>query len=103
MAYKYAGNKYDYEYTDTYCGEANYSWVKRGSITMPELTHYGYDGLRGYGQANKIMERELVKKVKAELGLTGVRCKRSDCADTIELRPCGSNTVVFITFSEDSE
>ena len=103
MAYKYAGNKYDYEYTDTFSGEANYSWVKRGSVTMPELTHYGYDGLHGYGKANKTMERELVKKVKAELGLTGVRCKRSDWGDTIELRPCGSNTVVFITFSGDAE
>ena len=103
MTYKYAGNTYNYEYTDTFSGEANYSWVKRGSITMPELTHYGYDGLYGYGKAVRIMERELVKKVKAELGLTGVRCKRETYGDTLELRPCGSNTVIFITFSEDAE
>lgn len=100
MAYKYAGNRYSYEYTDTYAGEANYSWVKRGTVSMPELTHYGYDGCYGYTKANKVMERELVKKVKAELGLTGARCRREDWGDTIILTPCGSNTVIFITFNE---
>lgn len=103
MAYKYAGNRYEYEYTDTFGGEANYSWVKRGSVIMPELTHYGYDGQNGYTKANRIMERELVKRVKSELGLTGVRCQRSTFGDSIELRPYGSNTVIFITFSEESE
>lgn len=87
---------FEYEYTDTFGGEANYSWVKRGSVTMPELTHYGYDGQSGYAKANKVMERELVKKVKAELGLTGVRCQRSSVGDSIELRPVGSNTIIFI-------
>ena len=36
--------QYDVEYTDTFAGESNYSWVRRATITMPELTHYGYDG-----------------------------------------------------------
>ena len=40
--------QFSYEYTDTFSGEANYSWVKRGTVSVPELTHYGYDGSRGY-------------------------------------------------------
>lgn len=92
--------RFEYEYTDTLCGEANYSWVSRGAVEMPELTYYGYDGSTGYAKANKVMERELVKKVKAELGLTGVRCQRSSVGDNIELRPIGSCTVVFINFCD---
>lgn len=101
MAYKYAGNRY--EYTATFSGSGNGGRVESGSITMPELTHYGYDGLYGYEKANRIMERELVKKVKAALGLTGKRCKRETYEDTLELRLCGTDTVICITFSEASE
>lgn len=101
MAYKYAGNRY--EYTATFSGSENSGRVENGSITMPELTHYGYDGLHGYEKANRIMERELVKKIKAALGLTGRRCKRETYGDTLELRLCGTDTVICITFSETSE
>lgn len=37
-------HKYQIELTDTFGGEANYSWVRRASVTVPELTHYGYTG-----------------------------------------------------------
>lgn len=92
-------NKYSYEYTDTYAGESNYCWVKRGKVTMPELTHYGYDGSANYWKANKVMERELVKQVKAELGLTGVRAIRETWGDTIVLRFSGS--ILFIDYVEE--
>lgn len=72
--------KWDYEYTDTFQGEANYCWVKRGTITT-----------RG---------KNPVKAVKAALGLSGVRCRRIDYGDMIELRPVGMCTVVFITWPE---
>lgn len=101
MAYKHAGNRY--EYTATFSGSGNGERVEHGSITMPELTHYGYDGLYNYDKANKIMERELVRKVKNELGLTGKRCKRETYGNTLELRLCGTDTVICITFSEASE
>ena len=94
-------NEYQFEYTDTYAGEPNYSWVRRGSVAMPDLTAYGYDGSRGFTKANKIFERELVRKVKSRLGLTSVRCKRSSYGDTIELRPYGMASVVFINWIED--
>jgi hypothetical protein len=48
---------YSVEYTDTFGGEANYSWVRRATVQMPELTHYGYDGGTNYARANKRFER----------------------------------------------
>ena len=92
---------YEYEYTDTFAGEANYCWVKRGKVTMPELTHYCYDGLNGYSHANRVASRELMKHVKRQLGLTGVRGRVSHHGDMTEFKPYGMSTVLFITFCED--
>lgn len=72
-----------YEYTDTFGGEANYSWVKRGEFQ---------DSL-------KTPDALIVKKAKALVGLTGITCKRTHYGDMIELRPYGSATVLFITWS----
>lgn len=93
-------NTYEYEYTDTFAGEANYCWVKRGKVTMPELTHYGYDGGQGYSRADKIEKRELMKKVKRELGLTGIRGVSHHYGDTVEFRPYGMATVLFVQWVE---
>lgn len=93
-------NKYDVEYTDTFGGEANYSWVKRAVIAMPELTHYGYDGSSNYSKANKVFNRELMKKAKAAMGLTGVRGETYEMGDTLEFRPYKSCTVMFVTFHD---
>lgn len=92
-------NTHEVEYTDTFAGEANYSWVKRAKITMPELTHYGYDGGTNYAKANKVYNRELVKRAKAAMGLTGVRGKSYWHGEDFEFRPYDSCTVMFITFS----
>ncbi len=89
---------YDIEYTDTYGGEANYSWVRRTSITMPELTHYGYDGGANYVKASRVFKRELMRRAKAAFGLTGVRGVKDDCGSLIEFRPYGSATVMFIVY-----
>jgi hypothetical protein len=89
-------NTHSIEYTDTFSGEANYSWVRRASVAMPELTHYGYDGGTNYAKANKVYNRELMRKAKAAVGLTGVRGVRSSHGETLEFRPRGSCTVLFI-------
>lgn len=94
-------NTYNLEYTDTFGGEANYSWVRRAKVTMPELTHYGYDGGTNYARANKIANRELLKRAKAEMGLTGVRGRVDHYGDMIEFRPYRMCTVLFITFADD--
>lgn len=97
-------NRYNFEYTDTFGGQANYSWVNRGSVTVPELTHYGYTGSTdgSYSRANRIANRELLKLVKAKLGLTGVRGRVDHYGDTIEFRPYKLATVLFITFDDGS-
>lgn len=92
--------QFSYEYTDTFGGEANYSWVKRGNVHVPELTHYGYDGLYGYTRANKAQSREVVRLVKAALDLTGVKCRREEWGDTLMLYPRGECSVIFINFVE---
>lgn len=90
-----------YEYTDLFCGEANYSWMRRGTVTMPDLTHYGFDGSSNYVRANRIYERELVKRAKAAVGLTGVRGRTLRCGTSIEFRPYQMNTVLFILDTAD--
>lgn len=91
-------NIYDVEYTDTFGGDANYSWVQRATVTVPELTHYGYDGGTNYAKANRIANRELMKAAKAAMGLTGVRGVTYHHGDMSEFRPYRMCTVMFITF-----
>lgn len=92
---------YQLEITDTFGGEANYSWLRRHSLTMPDLTHYGYDGSQGYAKANKSYRRQLVKKAKALAGWTGLRCEVTDFGDTIEIRPRGACLVAFVNWTEE--
>lgn len=94
-------NKYQIEYTDTFAGEANYCWVRREIITMPEMTHYGYDGSTNYVKARKVYDRELMRRAKAAVGLTGVRGTVSNCGDMIEFRPYRSCTIMFITWHDE--
>ena len=92
---------YQIEYTDTFNGEANYCWIKRAAVCMPELTHYGYDGATNYGRANRIFERELMRKAKAAVGLTGCAGRKTSYGDVIEFRPYGCATVLFVTYRDD--
>lgn len=94
-------HKYNVELTDTFCGEANYCWVRRATVTMPELTCYGYDGGTNYARANRIFERELMRKAKASVGLTGVRGVKEVFGDTIDFRPYKMCVVMFVTYAEE--
>ena len=93
---------YEYEYTDTFAGDANYCWVKRGKVHVPDLVHYGYTGSTDgtYSKADKAQHRQLMTLVKRELGLTGVRGTVENWGDCIAFRPYGMATVLFITFSD---
>ena len=92
---------YDYEFTDTFAGEANYCWAKRGTVDVPDLVHYGYTGScdGSYSKANRSQLREVMRLVKAELGLTGLRGKRESWGDVEVFRPYGSNTILFVEFN----
>jgi hypothetical protein len=96
-------NRYNVEYTDTFGGEANYSWVRRETVTMPELTHFGYDGGTNYVAANKRASRELMRRAKAAVGLTGVRGRSVDYGDGLEFRPYGMCTVLSVTYDYAGE
>jgi len=69
------------ELTDTFGGEANYSWVRRADITVPD-------------NASRLA---IIRAAKSALGLTNVRCNVSDFGDMYEIRPTGSNTVAFVS------
>lgn len=67
-----------YEYTDTFGGEANYSWVKRGDLPG-ELT-----------------DLQAMRRAKAAVGLAGVRGRTHKYGGQIEFRPYRSATVLFV-------
>lgn len=69
------------EHTDTFGGEANYSWVRRADIELPD----------------DASDRSIVIAAKKALGLTGTRCRTYNHGDTWELRPYGECTVAFIS------
>ena len=75
-------NTWIVEYTDTFGGDPNYSWVERHKFTMPESAS----------------DLAVVKKAKKIIGLNGVTCNRVSYGDSIELRPYGMCTVLFINF-----
>lgn len=74
--------KYDVEYTDTFGGEANYSWVRRATFEAPDT-------------ASQLM---LVRRAKKALGLTNLNGVTRYHGDFIEFRPYKTCSVVFITW-----
>lgn len=73
--------KYQVEVTDTFNGEANYCWVIRKEIEVEK------------GTSNLA----LVRRAKAAVGYTGVKCYRDDMGDMIVLRPSKLLQIIFIT------
>ena len=71
----------DVEYTDTFGGDANYSWVQRNTLRLP----------------TDASDRLIMRRAKALMGLTGVRGRTSDLGDGFEFRPYGECTVLFVT------
>ena len=49
------------EYTDTFGGDANYSWVRRAELDFPD----------------NASDRSIIRKLKAEVGMTGRHRKSS--------------------------
>lgn len=98
-------HKYKIELTDTFGGEANYAWVRCASVTVPELTYYGYTGSAdgSYSRANRIAQRELMKAAKAKMGLTNVRGRTESFGDTLAFHPYGMCLVMFVTFDDSAE
>lgn len=68
------------EYTDTFGGDANYSWVQRNSIEIDDNTS----------------ELAIVRRAKRAHGLSGVPCRKVDMGDCTALYPRNSCTVLFV-------
>ena len=73
-----------YEMTDTFSGEANYLWVKRGEIRTK--------------QGEEFSDLAAVRRVKKALGYSGVKCKKEEYGDSIILHPSGENIIINIWF-----
>lgn len=69
------------EYTDTFCGEANYAWVRRTSFDCDGMT-----------------DRQCIIRARRELGLTNMEGRSYTIGDMYEFRPYASATVLFITW-----
>ena len=90
---------YEVEYTDTYCGEANYSWVVRKEISVPEWT--AFKDFDGNGRIEpKGYQQTLMRKAKAAVGITGMRGKTYRHGDMYEFRPYRSSTVMFVVYKD---
>lgn len=70
------------EITDTYGGDANYSWVRRSKI----------EGMEGKS------DLAIVKAVKKQIGWSGIRCRVERYGDLIRLSPFRDAVTCFITF-----
>ena len=77
---------YAIEVTDTFAGEANYCWVNRGTLDLPDTA----------------TRRQLVRAAKRFAGWTGWRCEVSDTGDTIDIRPRGACMVAFVTWQDET-
>jgi hypothetical protein len=73
--------KWIVEATDTFGGEANYSWCHRYAIETP----------------NDASDRTLARTFKATAGVTGDRGRSAWIGETWEFRPYGACVVVFAT------
>lgn len=85
--YEYNPVMVDLELTDTFGGEANYSWVRRECMLLP----------------GKDTDRARVRFAKQWAGWTGIPCevqKIPDSRDTIAIRPEGICQVLFVMSKE---
>jgi hypothetical protein len=92
-------HKYLAEYTDTFGGEANYSWVKRATISVPEWS--AFKDWDGNGRREpKAYQRTVMRRAKAALGLSGVRGRTLSIGDSYEFRPYNMACVLYVTYAE---
>ena len=91
---------YAVELTDTFGGEANYSWVRRAKIASPEWTRFkDWDG--DGRREPRAFQRTVMRDAKAAVGLTGVRGVTVSYGDGYEFRPYGAAMVMFVQWADD--
>ena len=70
---------WDIEVTDTFGGEANYAWVDRYAIRMPD----------------DISDLALVRRIKSVAGYSGIRGRATVMGDSVEIRFPARCVVIF--------
>ena len=81
MSAKKPRKKINIEVTDTFGGEANYSWVRRYTIEVRE----------------DASDRSMMQAVKKACGYTGIKCERDDYGGVTALWVRGQCVVIFIS------
>jgi hypothetical protein len=76
------------EHTDTFGGEANYSWVNRYWFRVDDAAPVDCGS------------RASVRIAKAACGYTGRRCVVEHLSDWVAIRPCGCACVIFIGYAD---
>lgn len=81
---------WQFEITDTFGGEANYSWVKRGWMAdMPQ-----------FQETDGRTQRAIVRAAKRFAGWTGERCDVDSYGDGYRVTPRGRCVTMFVTWTE---
>ena len=68
--------------TDTFGGEANYSWANRYEFAIN----------------SEASQRNIVRKAKFLAGMTGVKADTYDYGDSLTIKPRGYHQVIFVDF-----
>jgi hypothetical protein len=87
-------NVYEVEYTDTFGGEANYSWVRRHLIRLPMTDAEGREARARY-------DRRLRRIAKATMGLTGHPGRWEEIGGDLAFYPRGMCRVMLVTWREE--
>lgn len=72
------------EITDTFGGEANYSWVRRGILALPDRPTHA----------------QVVRAAKKFAGWTGKRCRVDHYGGEVSIRLSGAAMVAFAYWCE---
>ena len=75
---------FNVEYTDTFGGEANYSWVRKETLTVKTDS-----------------QRAIVRAAKAFCGFTGMPARVESYGDMISIKPYNLCQMAFVTFDYD--
>lgn len=90
---------YQVELTDTFSGEANYSWSRPARIASPEWT--AFKDWDGNGRRKPAaFQRTVMRRAKAAVGMTGVRGRTEPYGDGYEFRPYGACMVMFVSWDD---
>lgn len=76
---------YRVDYTDTYAGEANYSWLRVAHFVAPE----------------DASNSTLVRRAKRALNMSGWPTRTENMGDTLALRPRDGACVVMFVYPKE--